>query len=53
LSFSLPRKDEVFKEDTDDKEKMNHRKKIIQDIFHAEAGLKVDTSKCGYGNSND
>jgi len=32
---------------------MNHQKKIIQDIFYAVTRLKVDTPKCGYGNSNN
>jgi len=52
LSYTLPREGEVFKEDTDDKEKLSLWNKVIQDIFYAETGLKVDTQKCGYGNRN-
>ena len=32
---------------------MENRKKIIQDRFLKELGLKVDFPKCGFGSSNN
>ncbi|XP_067639602.1 uncharacterized protein [Eurosta solidaginis] len=53
LAYTLPQQGEVFVDNTTCKEKQNRRKKIIQDAFYKEIGLRVDCPKYECGNTND
>lgn len=52
LSYKLTVKKRTIRE-KNDKEKIEERKKAIQDAFRREMGLIVDRPKPGFGNSND
>lgn len=53
LAYIISREGECFDKNATPKEKISARKKIIQNEFLKNLGLKVDYPKQGYGNTND
>lgn len=53
LAYTISREGELFDKNATPKDKLSARKKIIQNEFLKQLGLKVDCPKQGYGNTND